>query len=124
MAGEPTMDDIMHPGWDSDRDPSFPDAPHYWTPATATKAAAEAGMELGQDHWDALRALQEYYARHEDGHIHVRELHDALEERFHAKGGIRYLYQIFPGGPLAQGCRLAGLEPPPGATDSGFGSVV
>ncbi|MGA7801360.1 MAG: TusE/DsrC/DsvC family sulfur relay protein [Gammaproteobacteria bacterium] len=124
MVAEPTMDDIMHPGWDADRDPGFPNAPHYWTPATATGVASELGLELQQDHWDTLRALQEYYARHEDGQIQPRDLHDALEERFHGKGGIRYLYQLFPGGPVAQGCRLAGLEPPAGAVDRGFGSVV
>lgn len=121
---EPTMDDVMHPGWDADRDPSFPHAPHYWTPGKASSAAAEMGIELEQDHWDTLRALQEYYARHEGGQIQARQLHDALEERFHVKGGLRYLYQLFPGGPVAQGCRLAGLEAPAGAVDPGFGSVV
>ncbi|MDH5470718.1 MAG: TusE/DsrC/DsvC family sulfur relay protein, partial [Gammaproteobacteria bacterium] len=28
-----------------------------------------------------------------------------------------------PGGPIAQGCRIAGLVPPAGSKDSGFGSV-
>jgi len=54
----------------------------------------------------------------------MRELHDALEERFHARGGLKRLYQLFPGGPLAQGCRLAGLKAPFLATDHGFGSVA
>jgi tRNA 2-thiouridine synthesizing protein E len=31
---------------------------------------------------------------------------------------------LFPGGPLAQGCRLAGLEPPAGAFDPSYGSVA
>jgi tRNA 2-thiouridine synthesizing protein E len=33
------------------------------------------------------------------------------------------LFEIIPGGPVAQGCRLAGLKPPPGSVDPSFGSV-
>jgi tRNA 2-thiouridine synthesizing protein E len=55
--------------------------------------------------------------------VNARELHDALEEKFHVKGGMRYLYVLFPGGPIAQGCRLAGLPTPTGAVDLSFGSV-
>jgi len=47
-----------------------------------------------------------------------------LGEKFHRQGGIRHLYQLFPGGPVAQGCRIAGLKAPAGATDKGFGSVA
>ena len=106
------------------KDPEFPYAPEQWTRADAENVANNEGLELGKDHWDELSALQEYYSRHELERISVRELHDALEERFHGKGGIKYLYELFPGGPVAQGCRLAGLEPPAGAADRGFGSVV
>ncbi|MGB5259716.1 MAG: TusE/DsrC/DsvC family sulfur relay protein [Gammaproteobacteria bacterium] len=102
----------------------FPHAPSDWTPELAGRTAKASGLEPTDSHWDAVRALQEYYARHADGPgINVRELHDALDERFHAHGGMKYLYRLFPGGPVAQGCRLAGLEAPAGSTDSGFGSV-
>ena len=53
----------------------------------------------------------------------MRELHDALDEHFHAKGGMKFLYTVLPGGPVAQGCRLAGLTPPAGSVDPSFGSV-
>ena len=56
--------------------------------------------------------------------VNLRELHDALDEKFHRQGGIRHLYRLFPGGPVAQGCRIAGLKAPAGATDKGFGSVA
>lgn len=106
-------------------DKHFPHAPVGWTPEIARKTARDEGLVPGDDHWDAVRALQEYFARHtEDPMIHQRELHDALEERFHHKGGMRYLYSIFPRGPVAQGCRLAGLQVPAGSVDKGFGSVV
>jgi TusE/DsrC/DsvC family sulfur relay protein len=119
-----SMDDIMHPGLGSRRDPDFPHAPADWSRETAANTAKQDNLALEDDHWDVVRALQEYYANHQDIEVNVRELHDALEEKFHSKGGIRYLYQVLPGGPVAQGCRLAGLEPPAGATDKGFGSVV
>jgi len=86
--------------------------------------ASDDGLELNEDHWDELRALQEYCARHDCNKYSVRELHDALDEKFHDKGGYKFLYRLFPGGPIAQGCKLAGLEPPAGAIDKGFGSVV
>ena len=81
------------------------------------------GLEPGEDHWEEVRALQEYFARHESDVVNSRELQDALDEKFHSKGGLKYLYTLFPGGPITQGCRLAGLETPPGSGDSGFGSV-
>ena len=102
----------------------FPHAPGGWSREMAQAKAEEEGLVPQADHWQAVRALQEYYARHEPKRINPRELHDALEERFHRQGGMRYLYQLFPGGPVAQGCRIAGLNPPAGAVDRGFGSVV
>ena len=102
----------------------FPHAPADWTPGHAVETADHERLALIKDHWETVRALQEYYARHADTPaINKRELHDALNEKFHVKGGLRYLYEIFPGGPLAQGCRLAGLKAPEGATDKAFGSV-
>jgi sulfur relay (sulfurtransferase) DsrC/TusE family protein len=68
--------------------------------------------------------LQEYFAKHEPKDIHLRELHDALEEKFHRAGGIKHLYMLFPKGPIAQGCRVAGLAVPAGAIDRSFGSVA
>lgn len=95
-----------------------------WSDADARKAAAEEGITLTDDHLDLLHALQEYYSRHDINLINMRELHDALEEKFHHKGGMKYLYDLFPGGPVAQGCRIAGLHAPTGAVDKGFGSVA
>ncbi|HSC94027.1 MAG TPA: TusE/DsrC/DsvC family sulfur relay protein [Burkholderiales bacterium] len=108
----------------ADKDPRFPHAPEGWTPAAALAAARAEGLEPGEDHWEALRALQEFFARHETPGVNLRELHDALDEKFHHQGGIRHLYRLFPGGPVAQGCRLAGLKVPAGAIDKSFGSVA
>ncbi len=117
-----SMDDILHPEIDTVYDPRFPHAPENWSTKAAVAVADAEGLELDEDHWEAVRALQEYFEKN-DQNVNVRELHDALDEKFHRQGGIKYLYKLFPGGPVAQGCRLAGLHPPPGSTDPSFGSV-
>lgn len=114
------MQEAINPGA-VNRDAQFPHAPPDWSRATAEAVARAESMELTEDHWVVIGALQRYFANNEQPH--VRELHDALSERFHAKGGLKYLYGIFPGGPVAQGCRFAGLDAPAGAVDKSFGSV-
>lgn len=118
------IDEIRAGGGPAAPDPSFPHAPEGWTRARALEAARQEGLALGEEHWAVVRALQEYFARHEPTAINLRELHDALDEKFHRQGGIRHLYLLLPGGPVAQGCRLAGLKAPAGAVDRGFGSVA
>jgi tRNA 2-thiouridine synthesizing protein E len=118
------MDDIIGGGESTGKDPRFPHAPAGWTAALAAESARREGLELGAEHWEALRALQAYYARQEGNAVNLRGLHDALDEKFHRQGGIKGLYLLFPGGPVAQGCRIAGLKAPAGATDKGFGSVA
>lgn len=103
--------------------PDFPNAPADWAKGEAAGTAAGFGLKASDGHWEMVRALQEFYARHDGPTINTRELHDALEERFHCNGGMKYLYKLFPGGPVTQGCRIAGLEPPAGSIDTGFGSV-
>lgn len=124
--GEMTMEDVLNPR-SHVPDPMFPNAPRGWSRAEAEQTAADDGLQLGEDHWEAVRALQGFYAKRNapGGHqLNVRNLHDALDERFHGQGGLKYVYGLFPGGPIAQGCPIAGLEPPPGAADKGFGSVI
>jgi TusE/DsrC/DsvC family sulfur relay protein len=110
---------------DRDIDPDFPHAPVDWARATALEIARKENLSLTEAHWEAIRALQSYFANHEDeSAIQMRDLHDALDEHFHQQGGLKYLYQLFPGGPIAQGCRLAGLKAPFMASDPSFGSVA
>ncbi|MDT8282136.1 MAG: TusE/DsrC/DsvC family sulfur relay protein [Gammaproteobacteria bacterium] len=100
----------------------FPHAPHNWDINIAIEAAKKDGLDLNDDHWELINALQEYYTKVE--HPNLRQIKDALEEKFHSRGGVKYLYKIIPGGPVAQGCRLAGLEVPAGAIDKSFGSMA
>ena len=116
-----SRDEILHPGADNGND-EFPFAPPGWTPERARQIAQECDVEMVDDHWQLIKALQGYYSRHPDT-INVRRLLDALEEKFHVNGGLKHLYRLLPGGPVAQGCKLAGLQPPAGSVDKGFGSV-
>ena len=113
--------EVLHDASKVEKDPDFPNAPEGWSRSSAEDRAKQEGLELSDDHWKAIRAVQEYFARNEIPR--VRELHDALDEKFHAQGGIKHLYLLFPAGPVAQGCRLAGLQAPTGTTDKSFGSV-
>ena len=105
------------------RPDGYPYAPIGWKEEEAEHMAESLGMTLGPDHFEVIRCLQEYFSRNEGGDINIRELHDALEERFHGRGGIKYLYWILPGGPVAQGCALAGLPVPAGTASRSHGSV-
>ena len=101
---------------------SFPNAPQDWSKDTALAIAKEYGITLGDDHWLLIIALQEYYARVEQPKL--RQVKDALEEKFYPQGGIKYLHQLIPSGPVAMGCKLAGLKVPGGTVDKSFGSVA
>ena len=107
----------------AEKNSPLPHAPAGWSLAKAVDLAEAEGITLTEEHVKALFDLQEYFFHH-DERINLRELHDALEEEFHIDGGIKHLYELFPGGPIAQGCRLAGLEVPAYAKDDNFGTVM
>jgi len=103
-------------------EPLFPYAPEGWSSDEAEKMAELGGIgTMDEIHWRTIICLQEYFQFHDS--INIRELHDALEEKFHLDGGLKALYAAFPKGPIAQGCRLAGLISPAGAINSSFGSM-
>ncbi len=101
---------------------SFPNAPQHWSIHDAEAVAKADGISMTDDHWELIGALQEYYKKVD--HPNLREVKDALDEKFHAQGGLKYLHQIVPAGPVAEGCKLAGLDIPAGAIDKSFGSVA
>ena len=52
-----------------------------------------------------------------------RDLEEMLDEIFAGHGGRKYLWRLFPGGPVTQGMRIAGLPLPPHTEDEGFGTA-
>lgn len=93
-----------------------------WTRHSAeTKARAE-GLELTDAHWKVIEFLQSFYL--DQGEVqHARHLSEQLDEAFAAEGGARYLYRLFPAGPVAQGARIAGVPVPQGSEHPSFGST-
>jgi tRNA 2-thiouridine synthesizing protein E len=93
-----------------------------WDEAEAERLAREEGITLTTAHWDVVRFVREHYRRHgraESG----RALSGVLDQAFHDHGGRRWLYTLFPHGPVAQASRIAGLPLPPYTTDASFGSA-
>jgi TusE/DsrC/DsvC family sulfur relay protein len=94
----------------------------HWNRSNAVESAALEGITLDKEHWTAIIFLRRYYLEHgwpTHPHVLVRE----LDKAFSADGGTRYLYRLFPQGPLAQGTRIAGLPVPANVTDESFGYV-
>ena len=101
---------------------NFPYAPSDWDSSAAESIARENHLTLEDDHWELMRCLQEYYSKADFPRL--RQVTDALDENFHSKGGMKYLYQLLPNGPVSQGCKLAGLKVPAGSVDRSFGSAA
>lgn len=94
----------------------------HWSPRVATRLAEAEGLELGEDHWQVIYCLRERF-RMLGPDWTARQVTRMLEEDFGEFGGRRHLYELFPRGPLVQGCRLAGLPLPHGTLSPSFGSV-
>lgn len=93
-----------------------------WSRAHAQRLAASEGIELGDGHWAVIELLQRLYVVRGPA-PRARLLAAALNEHFASDGGSQLLYQLFPGGPVAQGSRLAGVPAPHDARDLSFGST-
>lgn len=93
-----------------------------WNREVAERHARELGLTLGAEHWEVIGFLRRHYREHGPGQT-ARELARALDQHFAGNGGSRYLYQLFPGGPVRQASQIAGLPMPAGAANLSFGSV-
>jgi tRNA 2-thiouridine synthesizing protein E len=94
-----------------------------WNKQKAKAVAKAMNFTLTDEHWKVIDFLRTYFAN--AGTIkHARELTEVLNERFVDEGGLKYLYRLFPGGPVSQGCLLAGIQVPNDASDTSFGTFV
>lgn len=92
-----------------------------WSEEMAIKLARHDGLELTDDHLAIIRYLRDCYADH-GGTVNARMLMKTLEGEFAGLGGHKFLYNLFPFGPISQASRYAGLPLPPGTLDPSFGS--
>ena len=93
-----------------------------WSEDIANALASQEGMELTPAHMEVLKFLRKYYVENGTPE-HARKLTVALERQFERQGGLKYLYQLFPNGPVNEGCRIAGIPGPGDSVDRSFGSV-
>ncbi|MFZ0106229.1 MAG: TusE/DsrC/DsvC family sulfur relay protein [Thiobacillus sp.] len=84
--------------------------------------ARRDGLELSDDHLAIIRYLRDCYADH-GGKVNARTLMKTLEDESAGLGRHRFLYSLFPRGPIATASRYAGLPLPPGTRDPSFGST-
>ena len=93
-----------------------------WSEKLAQKLAKEDGLALTEEHLHILKYLRKYYDKNGQGY-NARTMLNAMEFEFGKWEGKRRLYQLFPHGPVAQGCKYAGIPLPPECNDLSFGSV-
>ena len=83
-----------------------------WSPDLADLIASSEGIGLGRDHWVVLDYLREFHEKYEMEpavRILVKKMREVLGPE---KGSSKYLYQLFPDGPVKQGSKIAGLPKP------------
>lgn len=94
-----------------------------WTEARAAAVARKMGVELTGAHWRVIKFIRSHYANAGPAR-HAREYVKVLDKRFADEGGSRFLYQLFPGGPVKQGYAIAGVETPADVNDKAFGTSL
>lgn len=93
-----------------------------WSEDIAREISAKEGITLTPEHWEVVCFMRDHYE--ECGLASSgRTLLHCLEEEFAEQGGRKYLYRLFPGGPVSQGSRIAGLPLPAYSSDKSFGTV-
>ena len=84
-----------------------------WSRDVAEILARQEGIELSESHWEIIDFCRDYYHEYKIIPI-MRILAKAISARLGMeKGKSRYLYRLFPQGPVRQASRYAGLPKPP-----------
>jgi len=92
-----------------------------WNRLKSQELATSEGLTLNDEHWAVINYLRNNYL--EQGvPRYARSLARDLERQFSKQGGNKYLRNLFTGGPVTQGCRLANLRTPSNSTDASFGT--
>ena len=82
--------------------------PDQWNEGVAKDLAKTEGVEaMGEDHWKLVNYLRDYYLKFGMAPM-VRKV--CKETGFE----LKYIYELFPGGPAKGACKVAGLPKPTG----------
>lgn len=85
-----------------------------WDREVASVLASKEGITLEMSHWEVVDFIRDYYLKYNhlpNARLFVQVVRKVLGEE---KGNSRYLHRLFPGGPVKQACKIAGLGKPPG----------
>lgn len=86
----------------------FIQEPEKWSKEVAEDLAkTEDAFPMGDDHWKVVNYLRNYYLEYEIAPpIRMLTRQTGFE--------LKYIYQLFPGGPAKGACKVAGLPKPTG----------
>jgi tRNA 2-thiouridine synthesizing protein E len=85
-----------------------------WNKELAEYIAKIEGIEMTYDHWDVVNFLRDYYRKYQIAPMIKMLVKEIGKVKGSEKGNTRYLYQLYPGGPAKQACKIAGLPTPTG----------
>jgi len=101
---------------------NVPDDFNDWSEEIARQLATEEKIQLSDAHWDVIYFLR-HHCEAQGTSCSARLLLKAMTGQFKKQGGKRYLYTLFPHGPVMQACKIAGIPLPAYTLDLSFGSV-
>jgi len=86
-----------------------------WSEEVAKEMARLDGVELTPAHWEIINFMRDYFEEYQTAPS-WRMLPKAIGKKLGTdKGNNKYLYELFPYGPVKQACKYAGLPwPNPG----------
>jgi dissimilatory sulfite reductase related protein len=85
-----------------------------WSKELAESIAKTEDVVMTDAHWEVVNFLRDYYQKYQIApmiKILVKELGKTMGP---SKGNTKYLYELYPGGPAKQACKIAGLPKPTG----------
>ena len=84
--------------------------PGDWSEDVARALAREENIELGDDHWDAINFMRDFYEENQvaaDARFVIKHLAERMGKDAHKK-----LFELFPYGYVKQACKIAGMRRP------------
>ena len=83
-----------------------------WSPELAVLIAQNENIEMNEDHWEVVNFLRHYYQEYQIAPA-IRVLGKVIKSTLGPeKGSSKYLYELFPDGPVKQASKIAGLPKP------------